>query len=295
MLLAVIITAAVILGLALAATAAVVALRLRHRRALGAARVAPSRPVPWQRAEPLSAPKRPAIEAPRQDLHLQFHGVTAEDVAAILAARCRDCDLAGCRTLPDDAGMSMTAAATATASLWPPVIAAAVGAGAVLLAAAFSQWSSRQLQKEQWDQERTDRQEQWGRERASRREQSCQQAYAELIAEIYRWDDVLLEAQKVREDDTEHYAAGKAAADGLPLVVFLAPPPIRAQAIAAIKERNRFWLLRLMRSPKREKIDIRKRDDDWKALLAKRDLLLNAMQSDTGLGAEVRAGESQDG
>jgi hypothetical protein len=33
---------------------------------------------------PLPAPQRPAIEAPRE-LHLHFHGVTAEDVAAIIA------------------------------------------------------------------------------------------------------------------------------------------------------------------------------------------------------------------
>jgi hypothetical protein len=45
--------------------------------------VAPA-PVPWQRTEPLTAPRRPAIEAPGQ-VHLHFHGVTAEDVAEVLA------------------------------------------------------------------------------------------------------------------------------------------------------------------------------------------------------------------
>jgi hypothetical protein len=35
-------------------------------------------------AEPLTAPQRPAIGAPKQKLHLHFHGVTAEDVAAII-------------------------------------------------------------------------------------------------------------------------------------------------------------------------------------------------------------------
>ena len=41
------------------------------------------RPVPWQRAETLSAP-RLAVEAPKQELHLHFHGVTAEEIAAII-------------------------------------------------------------------------------------------------------------------------------------------------------------------------------------------------------------------
>jgi len=36
-------------------------------------------------ARALPAPQRPAIEAPRPEVHLHFHGVTAEDVSAILA------------------------------------------------------------------------------------------------------------------------------------------------------------------------------------------------------------------
>jgi len=36
-------------------------------------------------AESLPQPQHPAIEAPKQELHLHFHGVTAEDVSAILA------------------------------------------------------------------------------------------------------------------------------------------------------------------------------------------------------------------
>ena len=34
--------------------------------------------------------QRPAIAAPRQEMHLRFHGVTAEDVAAILAGANQD-------------------------------------------------------------------------------------------------------------------------------------------------------------------------------------------------------------
>jgi hypothetical protein len=40
--------------------------------------------VPWQRAAPLTALQHQAIGAPRE-VHLHFHGVGAEDVAAILA------------------------------------------------------------------------------------------------------------------------------------------------------------------------------------------------------------------
>jgi hypothetical protein len=43
-----------------------------------------------RRPEPVPAPRRPAVEAPRPELHLHFHGVTAEDVAAILADVNRD-------------------------------------------------------------------------------------------------------------------------------------------------------------------------------------------------------------
>ena len=36
-------------------------------------------------AEPLPAPRREAIGAPRPEVHVHFHGVTAEEVAAIIA------------------------------------------------------------------------------------------------------------------------------------------------------------------------------------------------------------------
>jgi hypothetical protein len=49
----------------------------------------PARPAA-DPAEPLPAPQRPAIGAPKQELHLHFHGVTAEEVAAILADVNRD-------------------------------------------------------------------------------------------------------------------------------------------------------------------------------------------------------------
>jgi hypothetical protein len=43
----------------------------------------PQEQVPWRRTEPLPAPRRPAIE-PRREVHLHFHGVSAEQAAEIL-------------------------------------------------------------------------------------------------------------------------------------------------------------------------------------------------------------------
>ena len=43
-----------------------------------------ARPVTRRAAEPIPAPQRPAIR-PAREVHLHFHGVTAEDIAAIVA------------------------------------------------------------------------------------------------------------------------------------------------------------------------------------------------------------------
>lgn len=64
-------------ALALAVGTAFALYLLRHRP--GRAEQAPRR-----HPEPLPAPRRPAIETTRE-VHLHFHGVTAEDVAAIVA------------------------------------------------------------------------------------------------------------------------------------------------------------------------------------------------------------------
>src|SRR5262249_60438813 len=65
--------------------AALAAVRLRQRRANGTTTVSFPRPVPRRPVQAVPEPRPPAIEAPRPELHLHFHGVTAEDVAAILA------------------------------------------------------------------------------------------------------------------------------------------------------------------------------------------------------------------
>jgi hypothetical protein len=67
-----------LIALAVAAGAAVVAHWVRQDRANG------TMAVPRAAPEALPAAQRPAIEGPRE-VHLHFHGVTAEDVAAIIA------------------------------------------------------------------------------------------------------------------------------------------------------------------------------------------------------------------
>jgi hypothetical protein len=79
----VLIVAAVLLGLGAAALVAYVALRLRHSRADRVTAVAFPRPVPPRPGESLSATRRPAIGQPAE-VHLHFHGVAPEDIAAAI-------------------------------------------------------------------------------------------------------------------------------------------------------------------------------------------------------------------
>ena len=75
------IIAAVLLGLAFVALVGFVAYRLRHRRNLpGAARAIP----PARAAQPLPEPRTALGQAPEVHVHHHWHGVDAEDVAAIL-------------------------------------------------------------------------------------------------------------------------------------------------------------------------------------------------------------------
>ena len=78
---ALVIIAMVVVVLAVAATGVALALRLRH----GPPRALPRRvfgPASVHAAQDRTQPR--ALPA-RQEVHLHFHGVTAEDVAAILA------------------------------------------------------------------------------------------------------------------------------------------------------------------------------------------------------------------
>jgi hypothetical protein len=79
----VLITGAALAGLAAAGGAALVVYRVRHRRPGTPLPVHRGRPVTWQAAEPLPAPQRPAIEAPRE-VHIHVHGASAEDIAEAL-------------------------------------------------------------------------------------------------------------------------------------------------------------------------------------------------------------------
>jgi hypothetical protein len=76
----------VIVVLAAVAGAGLVALgawRLRHSGPNRVTAVSFPRPLPQRPAESLTAPQRPAIERPAE-VHLHFHGVSAEEVAAVL-------------------------------------------------------------------------------------------------------------------------------------------------------------------------------------------------------------------
>ena len=91
----VLITVAALLGLAAAGVAAFVGVRgWRWRAARSLPRPAPA-PPPWRAEVTTPAPRQlaskppRAIEAPRQ-VHLHFHGVQAEDVAAIIERHRQD-------------------------------------------------------------------------------------------------------------------------------------------------------------------------------------------------------------
>jgi hypothetical protein len=77
------IAAGVILGLAGAGLVALVAVRARRSLAGGTTRVSLPAPPPWRSVQHGTEPQ-PAIERPAE-VHLHFHGVTPEDVAAMIA------------------------------------------------------------------------------------------------------------------------------------------------------------------------------------------------------------------
>jgi hypothetical protein len=74
---------AVVAGIAGAALVAYVAWRLHRWRHPTAARVTALPSGVPRAAQPLPEPQRSALERP--EMHLHFHGVSAEDVAAIIA------------------------------------------------------------------------------------------------------------------------------------------------------------------------------------------------------------------
>lgn len=79
---------AVVLGVGLLAGIALVAWRLRQGRQNTPLVVHRATPVTHRAAEPLTAPQqaRAALPAPeRPELHLHFHGMSAADVAAVIA------------------------------------------------------------------------------------------------------------------------------------------------------------------------------------------------------------------
>lgn len=77
------IAAAVILGLAAAGLVAFIAWRLHHGRPNRVTSMSFPAPLPQQPGESLTAPRQPAIERPAE-VHLHFHGVSAEEAAAVI-------------------------------------------------------------------------------------------------------------------------------------------------------------------------------------------------------------------
>jgi uncharacterized membrane protein YebE (DUF533 family) len=72
-------------GLAAVGLVAFTAYRVRRRRSLPTAARVLQPPGQARAAQPLPAPQRPAIEpAPAVHIHHHWHGVDAEDVAAVL-------------------------------------------------------------------------------------------------------------------------------------------------------------------------------------------------------------------
>jgi hypothetical protein len=86
---ALLIAAGVILGLAAVGLAAIVTWRLRQSHTNRITSVSFPARLPPRPAQALSEPPRPAISRPAE-VHLHFHGVTAEDIAAAIRAAPED-------------------------------------------------------------------------------------------------------------------------------------------------------------------------------------------------------------
>ena len=97
-----------------------------------------------------------------------------------------------------------------SATVWVPLVTAAVGLIAGLGTSIFTQRRADSREDVRWQRERQDRQEQWQQERQTRQElweredshrwlQDRQQAYARLMAALYTWDDELRRARADRK------------------------------------------------------------------------------------------------
>jgi apolipoprotein N-acyltransferase len=80
---ALVITIAALAAVAVLAGAALLVYRVRQGQRSAPLRVRLVPPVTRQAAQPLPAPQQPAIERPAE-IHLHLHGVSADDIAAIL-------------------------------------------------------------------------------------------------------------------------------------------------------------------------------------------------------------------
>lgn len=193
-----------------------------------------------------------------------------------------------------------------SATVWVPLVTAAVGLVAGLGTSIFTQRRADSREDVRWQRERQDRQEQWQQERQTRQElweredshrwlQDRQQAYARLMAALYTWDDELRRARADRkvaallnersELDTPELRHLRAAArDARALVDLMAPDTdsdtVRRLAKSAQTDRELFGTVQLAGD---EPADPAETDEAWARVREGTVSLREAMRSDLGL------------
>ena len=153
--------------------------------------------------------------------------------------------------------------ATAAASPWIPVVAAAVGATAALVVGILTQFWTGQRENTRWFREQNDRKKQWARERKERKKQwqredsfrwhqDRQQAYARLLTALDEWDRAIKPAMaalqtdpdtkgdKAKESMAELDRARRAAHEALGIVRFIGSTAVGELALATANAHDRY-------------------------------------------------------
>jgi hypothetical protein len=184
--------------------------------------------------------------------------------------------------LPDDSIVSAT--------VWVPLVTAAVGLAAGLGTSVFTQRRADAREDVRWRRERDDRQEQWQREDSLRWVQDRKQAYARLVVALYEWDTALASAARASEkavkaneqtelDLTEIKRAERVAFEALAPVRFIAPKDTRSRARLTF-ERHRIVSQNLARNLPHVGAEATER---WNEMLDSTSKLDEAMWKDLGL------------
>jgi hypothetical protein len=194
-----------------------------------------------------------------------------------------------------------------SATLWVPLITAAVGLITGLGTSAFTQRRADSREDVRWQRESQDRQDQWRQERQTRQElweredshrwlQDRQQAYARLMAALYTWDDelrrtradrnvaaLLNERSELETPELRHLRA--AARDARALVDLMASETVRRLGRSAQMDREMFGTVHLAGD---QPADPTKTDEAWAHVREGTVLLREAMRSDLGLESTAR-------